>query len=355
MIYLVYGVIKMKNKLIEVVFLTILGLGIISIHYPIYIQAGGTEQFSTDEFPYRELFVHVMPEFAIPSDTTVDSPFVLIGYHGTLVNKSGEQYSGEIEIPVPVNFSNFKLGFFAEYTDQEEEKIELDYEIDKEKGIVTWQPSKPIEKDGSYQFVIEFYYTPIEVGENKTFSYSFEPYTDTDKANIVIYKPFGAENFLIVPATEHATTNAFGVEMFGYQYNSLKKGDKKDFQVTYLKEDNETTMDKINNMQAPNDEIHSGFQNDGNVQERVAQPLISNNGAIIIGISIVVAGILLMLGLRFFQNDSDNNEIQIKKENDRITPEIDEEKKKLRKIYADGAIDKKEYMEKLNRLNEGIT
>jgi len=215
----------------------------------IAVFAEENNKFPIEQFLYEELSIQVMPEFTTPEGWTIGQPAVLIGYHGKLINQTGQSYSGAIEIPIPTKEENLTIGYLAQYPKQGDELIELEAEMNREMGIIRWQPTKPIEKGQSYEFIIEYYFIPQKDEGLTTFSYSFIPETKIEKANILIYQPYGASEFKIRPFTDYRSTNDYGVPIYIYQYENLAQDQKKEFKISYVKEGTATTLDYIHQMQ----------------------------------------------------------------------------------------------------------
>lgn len=313
--------------------------------------AKANNEFPVEQFPYTELSIQVMPEFTTPEGWPKNQPAILIGYHGRIINKTGNSYFGAIKIPIPTNENNFTLGYLAQYSIQGEELIELEAEINKEKGIISWKPSKPIENEQTYEFVIEYYYIPNEDTDLTYFSYSYTPKTIIENANILIYQPVGANEFKISPITDYRTKNDYGIPIYIYQYKNLAQGQKKVFDISYIKKGGETTLDYIHELQ-----LGVNPYTDSQNQEVIKseKPLMSNSSVYAISIAIVISSFLFFLESKKGMSERNNEKIKMGKDgkselNYQLNNE--EEIKQLRKLYAEGIINHQTYIEKLSQLN----
>jgi len=106
----------------------------------------------------EELSIHVMPEYAYhPNDQKKEHAPLLIGYQGSMVNNSDQPQKGQIEIPLPIEEKNFRVGYVADYSSDLQKTYEIEYVIDREKGTISWTTSEEIAPKERYKFVIEFY------------------------------------------------------------------------------------------------------------------------------------------------------------------------------------------------------
>lgn len=267
--------------------------------------AEANREFPVGQFHYTELSIQVMPEFTTPKGWPINQPAVLIGYHGKLINKTGQSYSGTIEVSIPTKEKNFTIGYLAQYSDQDEEFIELKSEMNLEQGIIRWKPTKPIEQDQIYEFVIEYYFIPKKDGGLTFFSYSLTPETKIENTNILIYQPVGASQFNISPITDYRSTNDYGVPIYIYQYKNLAQDQKKLFQISYIKKGTKTTLDYIHEIQYGVN-TYTEKQNEEAINS--VKPLMSNSGdglALIGNVSIylglvisIYSFIILIIGIK---------------------------------------------------------
>jgi hypothetical protein len=327
--------------------------------------AKAADSFVVDQFPYKEMQIQVMPEFDYPEKWPEDQPSLLVGYYGTFTNKTGKDFNGEIEFPVPANDKNFEMYLLAEFPSEDEPEIQRPFEVNKEKGVITWKPSKAIAKDKTYRFVVEYYINPFEVVDGKKkFAFNYTYPTDIEKLDIIMYSPLEAKEFKIDPVATSTSESDYGEKLHFYQYTNVKKGESVKLNVSYEKKDNKSTLSAISAKQPPKDDTHTGV--DGKTAtdqvlngEKAEQPIIGVAGASIIGVSIIIAALFVFFGLKgnvlsAKQPSANTN----KKGNKKVTPQaskasnkdLTEEKKKLRAQLLNGKIDEETYERELKNL-----
>lgn len=333
--------------------------------FPVFFvlnNAHAEEVFEADKFPYEEMQIQVMPEFDYPENWPKGEPSLLIGYYGIVINKSGEDFNGSIEFPLPVKDSNFSVYLIAEFPEKNKPEVQRPFKIDKEKGTVNWEPGKPIKADESYSFVIEYYANPFVTDKsNKKFDFEFIPQADIKKLDVVVYNPLSAQEFTIDPAPNTTTKSEYGQELHHYQYTDVKEGSALNYKASYIKEGNESALSIISKMNPPNDENHSGTPTGEGAENGAAsedRPIIDAVGASIIGISIVIAGGFIFFGLRGNGNRTEvrkpkknlKKDVKITKNTAPTLTATGDEKKKLRSMLLNGKIDQKTYEEKMKKL-----
>jgi hypothetical protein len=323
------------------------------------------EPFQSEKFPYKEMQVQVMPEFDYPKDWPKDKPALLVGYFGTFVNKSGADYDGEISFSLPTDEQDFEIYLAAEFPDENKPEVQVQYTLDKEKKAITWKPTKPIEKDATYDFVIEYYSNPIDVNDSKSFNYSFQTPADMEQLDIVFYAPMNSKDFSLKPKATNETKSEYGEEIHHYQYTNAKKGTELTYNANYVKKDHTSSMSVISTQEPPQDENHQAvsgstateqvLNNTGSSGGTSTQPLINTTGAVIIGISMIIMGIFIFLGFKGKGTPQTPKApisakiIKRPKNPKKVDLKIDE-KKLLRKMLMAGEIDQKTYDEKIKKL-----
>jgi hypothetical protein len=328
------------------------------------------EDFPIDQFPYKEMQIQVMPEFDYPDKWPEDQPSLLVGYYGTFINKTGKDFNGEIEFPAPVNDKNFEIYLVAEFPSENEPEVQRPFEVDKEKGVIKWKPGEAIKKDETYSFVVEYYTNPFEVGDSKKFSYDYTSPTDTEKLDIIVYEPLKSTDFKIQPAPANTTESDYGEKLYIYQYTNAKKNDAVHLSVSYVKKDNKSTLSVLSE-QAPKDENHNGLNgntateqvlnnNTKSGSKQTDQPIIGIGGAIVIGISIIIAGAFVFLGLKANSRSSKTSRPnsmktakksgQQKSFSKKDNHDVSARKKKLRTLLVNGEIDEETYQKELEKL-----
>jgi hypothetical protein len=353
----------MFNKILSVVLGAVIAL---SVNGTVTNAEGS---FPTDKFPYQEMQIQVMPEFDYPENWPKEEPSLLVGLYGTITNKSGQDYTGKIEVPVPVKEKDFQIYLVAEFPSPEEPEVQRPYEVDKERGVVTFQPQKPIKKDAAYSFVVEYYSNPIAVKDSqKNFTYEYKAPSAVETIDVIVYAPLKSTDIVMDPKPSSTQKSEYGEQIAFYQQKGVKLGDALKYAVSYKKEGNASTLSMVDTSKAPNDENHSGQTatdqvtgaanngsggNGGNGD----RPIIGAAGGTIIGVSIIIASMFVFFG---FKNKADNRNNptpqkktkekkpagkQVKK-NVSNTDEI----KELRKKLLNGKIDQEAYEEQVKKL-----
>lgn len=349
------------KKLITFLFLTMMLVYMFAQNLVLAAEPASNPQ----QLSYKALQVQIMPEFDYPDDWPKDKPSLLIGNYGTLVNKAGKDYSGDIQLLVPAKEANFELYMVAEFPKADQPEVQRPYKLDKEKGIVSWKPANPIKAGQEYRFVVEYYYNPIKVSDKKSFTYTFSTQENAEITDLIFYAPIGSKDFSISPKAMNQTKSDFGEALYHYQYKQLKPGEQKTFQVAYTKADNKSSLSVIQtNM--PKDSNHSGVSgNAGNGQTpspaSAAAPksIIDATAALIIGISLIIMGALIYLGLRgrpgaaeVTANGAGSATAGARAKKGHKKDSIEERKKNLRKMLINGEIDEKTYQTRISNLRE---
>lgn len=326
--------------------------------------ASAETPFQADQFPYKDIQIQVMPEFDYPDNWPKDTPSLLVGQYGTITNQTGQDYDGKIEISVPTKGKNFQLYLVAEFPDQNKPEVQRPYDVDSEKGLVSWKPAKAIKKGQTYRYVIEYYTNAINVKDQKSFTYNYTNQADIETLDVIFYAPMNAKNITLEPKAQNNAKNEYGEELYYYQYKNVKKGNSVTYNFSYKKDNNSSTLTAINNQQKKtqsNTDKKSGTATDQALNGSGQRPIISIGGASIIGFAIIVAGLFVFFGLRRKPKSaakthpsaaSKSKQIaakktQAKKENKLVNAE---EKKELRKKLLNGKIDQETYEEEMKKL-----
>ncbi|MFJ7725394.1 hypothetical protein ACIQXV_04435 [Neobacillus sp. NPDC097160] len=328
-------------------------------------KASAEAVYQAEKFPFKEMQVQVMPEFDYPEDwESRDIPSLLVGQYGTITNKSGQDYDGKIEIPVPAMEKGFEAYLVAEFPEENKPEVQRPYDVDKEKGILTWKPAKAIKNNETYKFVIEYYTKSIDVNDKKSFTYQMVNNAEIEQLDVVFYAPMEAKEIKLEPKTENNTKNEYGEELYYYQYKNVKAGENLKYSFSYKKDGTESTMEAINKKQPPNDENHSGVTATDQVNkggtDNSKRPIIGVGGASIIGIALIIAGLFVFLGLKGSSRTSGTKALGTKHKpqpkqqpnTKRVNNKSDnsEEKKELRKKLLTGKIDQEMYEEEMKKL-----
>ncbi|MBV7507440.1 hypothetical protein KW850_19555 [Bacillus sp. sid0103] len=327
-------------------------------------KASAETTFQAEKFPFKEMQVQVMPEFDYPEGWSREIPSLLVGQYGTITNKSGQDYNGKIEIPVPTMDKGFEAFLVAEFPEKDKPEVQRPYDVDKENGIITWKPAKAIKNNETYEFVIEYYTKSIDVKGNKSFLYEFKNKADIELLDVIFYAPMDANEIKMEPKADNNSKNEYGEELYYYQYKNVKANAGLKYSFTYKKDGTESTMEAINKQQPPNDENHSGLTatdqvvKSGGTSDPSKRPIIGVGGASIIGAAIIIAGLFVFLGLRGNSRlgvkgakqtkKQPKKPLQTAKEDNKIA--ISEEKKELRKKLLMEKIDQEMYEEEMKKL-----
>lgn len=290
-----------------------------------------------------ELTIQVLPEFAYhPEDEKKEELPVLTGYHGTLENVTDKPQKEKINIALPVGSKNLKVGYIAEYNEKLTDRYDLDYELDEEKGIISWEMGRELAPGERYKFVIEFYTNDLIVNENeREMSYTFEMFTDIGLVNLIFLEPLKAEDFKLTPGPDTHQQNPYGMNMFHFQMNNLEKGEQKTVEIAYKRDETRMTSELFDEM----------YENVNEVKTNETMP----RGVVIAGIGgiSVVAIALLVLFLR--KKKPAAKEINKNKKGSKQPQQAEQKNRemkmaRLRAMLVDGKITEEEYKELLKKL-----
>lgn len=306
---------------------------------------GNSTYANTTNINFKELTIVIMPEYNLHPEKDVKGPNLLIGLHGTVVNESSKPIS-EIEIPIPVAEKNFVLSLSASPSATNEETIEeLKNTINENNHSINIQFKEAIQPAGTAKFMIEYFYTPIEVSEKqKAFEYTYTAIAETDLMNVMVFEPYGSESFTATPASEKQATDSMSVKMHLYEYTNVKAGDEKKYSFSYVKKDDVTTVEKIEQITSE----HSEFS-EANTETKTADSTNDNSATKQRSYTteiIVAVALILLLGIAFAIWFVKRN--RQKKTSNNI--DLETNKKELRKLLAEGKIDEKQYLEELSKL-----
>ena len=189
--------------------------------------------------------IQVMPEYANHPDDQSDKPSMLVGMHLSFRNVSKQGQKGIIVIPLPTKEKEFRVGYVAQYVNDEPK--EIDYTLDQEKGYISFEVGKEIQPNERYDIVIEYYTKNIRLEKKKrTITYTYHHLLPIEHMKIVFYQPFKADEFKITPSPQYYEENNYGMGMYLYEFTKMKQGDAKTFNITYSREDMRTTYELLN-------------------------------------------------------------------------------------------------------------
>lgn len=317
--------------------------------------------FQAAQFPYKDMQIQVMPEFDYPDNWPKNTPSLLVGLYGTITNKTGRDYDGKVELPVPSKEKNFQLYLVAEFPETNKPEVQRPYDVDNEKEVVSWKPAAPIKNNQTYRFVIEYYVNSINVKDQKSFTYKFANQSDIETLDVIFYAPMNAQNINLEPNAQNNAKNEYGEELFYYQYKNVKKGNSLNYSFTYKKDDNNSTLTAINNQEKQNKTSKkNGSDTDQAINGSGERPIITLGGASIIGFAIIVAGMFVFFGLKGGPNSQKGSSKAKRKSKNAAsrkqggkretkTSQTDE-KKELRKRLLNGKIDQETYEEEMKKL-----
>lgn len=318
--------------------------------------------FQPEKFPYTDMQIQIMPEFDYPEGWAKDTPSLLVGQYGTFTNKSGQDFDGKVEITVPANEKGFQAYLVAEFPEDNKPEVQRPFDVDKEKGVISWKPSKAIKNNESYRFVVEYYTSAVDIKDKRSFTYEYSNPTEIGTLDVIFYAPMDAKEITLEPKAPNNTKSEYGEELFYYQYKDVKVGESYKYSFSYQKDGFKSTLDAINEKQPPNDENHTGVN--GTATDQISggsggdRPLIGIGGAVVIGIAIIIAGVFVYLGLKgksqsapkASSSKATNHHPKkqvVKKENNSISVD---DKKELRKKLLNGKIDQETYDEEMKKL-----
>lgn len=286
----------------------------------------------------EELTVQVLPEFTYhPEDEKKNEVPLLVGYHGALMNITDEPLKGKIAIPLPVNDRNFKIGYVADYSKDLTEMYDIEYELDQEAGVITWETSEEIQPQEIYKFVIEYYTDTIQqAGEKKTLDFHFTSFADIGIVNIIFVEPLKTDSFILEPASDSHSTNPYNMNLFLYSMQNAKMGEEREITLTYERADDRTTAEIMEEMMPNSTQQASSAKNEEHI------PV----GTIILvvgGITIVIAIVLI-----YFLRKKPRKKVS--KVVDKEESDTELKKAKLRAMLVDGSITEEEYNELLKKI-----
>ncbi|MGA8942799.1 MAG: hypothetical protein WB502_08820 [Thermoactinomyces sp.] len=302
-------------------------------------EAAKAEKTEQTTLKMEELTVQILPEYSYhPKDKKNNHPPLLIGYHGSLRNTTGQPQKGKIRIPLPVHDKNFRIGFAGDYSNDLKEMYEIEYELDKKTGTITWETSEEIEPQGTYKFVVEYYTDSIQIDKNKqsekSLKYSFKNFTDIGFVNFVFVEPLDTEKFVLKPSAQSHQENSFGMNMFVYTEQKMKAGDKKDFLLEYVRNEKRTSAEILEEMAGGPPKEAAAVKNEEKMPFMTILLVVG-------GISAVAAtGLLIFLRKRSKKADVENHAQDNRQ---------DLKKARLRTMLLDGSITEEEYQELLKR------
>lgn len=320
--------------------------------------ANADTPFQAEKFPYQDMQIQVMPEFDYPANWPSNTPSLLVGLYGTFTNKSGQDYNGKIVVPIPVNDKNFVANLVAEFPDPNKPEVDRPYVIDKKNGTISWTPGSAIKKNATYRYVIEYYTNSIQVKDKKSFTYQFTSQANIDTLDVIYYAPMNATNLTVTPNAQGTSKSDYNEPLYYWEYKNVKPNKTLNYSFSYVKADNTSSLSVINKTQAQSKSSTSS-NNNTSTASSAKSPIIGIGGALIIGLSLIIAGAFVFFGLRGRKSTKSPaspmkktaakrpEKSSAKKENKLLNSEA---KKELRKKLLNGKIDQETYEEEMKKL-----
>jgi hypothetical protein len=285
----------------------------------------------------EELTIQVMPEYSYhPKDKNKKTRPLLVGYHGALKNDAVEPKKGQVVIPLPMDEKNFRIGYVADYSRDLTEMNEIEYELDKEKGTISWETSEEIQPQEIYKFVIEYYTDSIkEKKGTKSLTYDFKNFADIGLMNLIFIEPLKTDSFKLEPEAEQHQKNSYNMNMFLYQKQGMKPGEEKHIVLEYKRAETKTTAEIMEDMSGDSKKAGTVKKNTEKMPLWIVITVIS-------GITAAAAAILIFA---LKKKSSPSNTKETAGENG-----IEAKKAKLRSMLLAGSITEEEYNELLKKL-----
>lgn len=287
-----------------------------------------------DVLNMEELTIQVMPEYSYHPKDKKKNPPLLVGYHGALKNNAEQPQKGQVVVPLPMDEKNFRIGFAGDYSRDLTEMNEIEYELDQEKGTISWETSEEIQPGEIYKFVIEYYTDSIsEKDGTKKLAYDFTSFTEIGLLNLIFVEPLNSESFKLEPASEQQQKNSYNMNMFLYQSQGMKAGEAKNIKLEYKRTDDRTTAEIMEDMAGDAKKAGTVKQND----EKMPLWLVIT----VVGSITIIAALFLV----FFMKRQKTKPVQ-----DKASSELEAKKAKLRAMLVEGSITETEYNELLKKL-----
>lgn len=286
----------------------------------------------------EELTIQVMPEYSRhPKDKKKNNPPLLVGYHGALKNDDLEPQKGQVVIPLPVEEKNFRIGFVADYSRDLTEMNEIEYELDQEKGTISWETSEEIQPQEMYKFVIEYYTDGIqEKNSTNTLKYDFKSFAEIGLMNLIFVEPLKTETFKLEPEAEQHQKNSYNMNMFLYQSQGMKPNEEKVITLEYKRNETKTTAEIMEDMAG--DSVKAGTVKEN--KEKMPLWIV----IAVIGSITVLAAVILIFIMRKKKTDPQEPKVPAKE------TDLAAKKAKLRTMLLEGTITENEYDELLKKL-----
>ncbi|WP_366923584.1 hypothetical protein MFMK1_000487 [Metallumcola ferriviriculae] len=293
----------------------------------------------------KQLYYSVWPEYD-------KAPDVLVIYSGVFVNDTGAPFQGELRYKVPKN-ANINM-----VCETEKGMLCQKYVVDKDNpdyDVIVWKPSHPVEPGAEFPVMMEYYHQPFAAGSSpKAFTETFRPAFPVETLAVDIKAPTGASEIALTPEAQQTESDAEGFTSYYYQYTNLTNEDAFTFDVSYVRESNEPSVDPGTGQGAP--------------QEDSSSQAGSTNTMVIVLLLVFVALLSVFLFIAINNNNKQNQNkgkgkkgnkgnqgkgggkgASAKKSSGKTSAE---EKRKLRKMLIDGKISEETYHQLLEEIDD---
>ncbi len=187
----------------------------------------------------KDFSLSVWPEYDKPKGWENDKPAVLVRYEGKVIITGSQALTDKVSFNVP---ENIQVNMVCE---TENGMACQPYTIDTVDGkqVLSWKPSRAVNPGEEFPFMVEFYYNPIQVGQNgqKTIDFSFAPTYPVQNLSLDVKQPLKATNFVLDPQPQK-TGQDNGFNLFASEYTNLKETDQVKAKISYVKADNEASV-----------------------------------------------------------------------------------------------------------------
>ena len=187
----------------------------------------------------KDFSLSVWPEYDKPKGWENNKPAVLVRYEGKIVITGDQALTDKISFNVA---ENIQVNMVCE---TENGMACQPYTIDVVDGkrVLSWKPSRAVNPGEEFPIMLEFYYNPIQVGQNgqKTIDFSFEPTYPVQNLTFDVKQPLKSTNFVLDPQPQKTGQDS-GFNVFASDYTSLKITDQVKARISYVKADNEASV-----------------------------------------------------------------------------------------------------------------
>lgn len=179
---------KVKKIIVTIVMIGLLLGGLMS----------GPAIAAEDDLTYKKVYLSVRPEYDQPMDWfDTEVPAVLVINQVEVVNNSTDPIT-RVSYPAPIDEANFSI-FAVGKLEEQGRYIPAPHILGDGQIHIDFS-DYPINPQEDYDFVVQYYYTPLVIaGANKSFDFSFAPDFTVDNLLLDIDMPPAAKNIRIDP------------------------------------------------------------------------------------------------------------------------------------------------------------